>query len=118
MPRCPGLDASGGPPIYVAVALTCVSDTAQATSLFVRSCHISAFVTKLMFCKPLNFVFFFSKNFSVLSGFRGNCCCSVNFVTDFQSNMHLRRLGFKTSKYWRQELPGLKLQSVIDGTYY
>ena len=57
------MDASGGPPIYVAVALTCVSDTAQATCLFIRSCHISAFVTKLMFCKPLNFVFFSLKMF-------------------------------------------------------
>ena len=45
-------------PIYVAVALTCVSDTAQATCLFIRSCHMLAFVTKQIFCKPLSSVFF------------------------------------------------------------
>ena len=53
MPRWPGLDASGGPPIYVAIALTCVSDTAQATTLFIRSYHIVASVTVCY--KPLIF---------------------------------------------------------------
>ena len=28
------------------------------------------------------------------------------------------KLGFKPSKQGRQELPGLLLQSMIDGTYY
>ena len=30
----------------------------------------------------------------------------------------LDKLGFKPSKQGRQELPGLILQSMIDGTYY
>ena len=55
--RWPCLDASGGPPIYVAVALTCVSDTAQATTLFIRSYHILGFVTK-KFCFCFCFCFF------------------------------------------------------------
>ena len=32
--------------------------------------------------------------------------------------LKLGKLGFKPSKQGRQELPGLILQSMIDGTYY
>ena len=32
--------------------------------------------------------------------------------------LKLDKLGFKPSKQGRQELPGLLLQSMIDGTYY
>ena len=32
--------------------------------------------------------------------------------------LKLEKLGFKPSKQGRQELPGLILQSMIDGTYY
>ena len=32
--------------------------------------------------------------------------------------LKLDKLGFKPSKQGRQELPGLILQSMIDGTYY
>ena len=32
--------------------------------------------------------------------------------------LKLDRLGFQPSKQGRQELPGLILQSMIDGTYY
>ena len=32
--------------------------------------------------------------------------------------LKLDKLGFKPSKQERQELPGLILQSMIDGTYY
>ena len=32
--------------------------------------------------------------------------------------LKLEKLGFQPSKQGRQELPGLLLQSVIDGTYY
>ena len=32
--------------------------------------------------------------------------------------LKLDKLGFKASKQGRQELPGLILQSMIDGTYY
>ena len=32
--------------------------------------------------------------------------------------LKLDKLGFKPSKQGRKELPGLILQSVIDGTYY
>ena len=32
--------------------------------------------------------------------------------------LKLDKLGFQPSKQGRQELPGLLLQSMIDGTYY
>ena len=32
--------------------------------------------------------------------------------------LKLDKMGFKPSKQGRQELPGLILQSMIDGTYY
>ena len=32
--------------------------------------------------------------------------------------LKLEKLGFQPSKQGRQELPGLILQSMIDGTYY
>ena len=36
----------------------------------------------------------------------------------FNLLLKLDKLGFKPSKQGKQELPGLVLQSMIDGTYY
>ena len=124
MPGCPGLDASGGPPIYMAVALTCASDTAQAIRRFFQVMPYLSFSHEPGFLKPLNFVVFFPKlkQISVILGiildFLGKSCCSEKIITDFQSNIPFGQLGFQPSKQGRQEFPGLILQSLIDKTYY
>ena len=104
------MDASGGPPIYMAVALTCVSDTAQAIHPFLKVMPYLRFCNETGFFKPL--IFFFrclNKKISVILGitsdFLGKSCCSKKIITDFQSNMHLGELRFQPSKQGRQELP-------------
>ena len=79
MPRCPGLDSSGG--------------------------HTFRFPVSFKVCSCCFFVIKNGVNLGSISNFLGKSCCSEIIVTDFYDNNALRWTGIPTQEIWETGAP-------------